>query len=307
MTAGWYRGWDALPGHPVADRGALHGQARTAATALWAGVSSGAPTLAPIVGGALLGRFWWGSVFLITVPLAALAFVTGWTSIPRRTGENDQRVDQPGGLLSVVMISTLIFGINVLAQGGGAGLLPWVLFGVCLLASIMFIARERRAERNGQNPIWPLSLFKLPTFTVALVAGIVAFGGLIGAMFIGQQFSQNVLGYSALAAGASIPPLGIMSVVAASLASRLLTARGPRLVFGSGLLITALGFLVMMLFWKPGASFLWVFLAYFLIGTGVGFAGPASARALTWSVVVTRAGLGSAANDLMRDFGGAFF
>lgn len=263
--------------------------------------------MAPLVGGALLGRFWWGSVFLITVPLAAIAFVTGWTALPHRAGENDQPVDQPGGVLSAVMISALIFGINVLAQGNATAVLPWALFGVSLLAAVLFVIRERSAERNGQNPIWPLSLFKLPTFSVALVAGIVAFGGLIGAMFIGQQFTQNVLGYSALAAGASILPLGVMSVVAASPASRLLTSRGSRLVFGSGLLIITLGFLVMLLFWKPGASFVWVFLAYFLIGTGVGFAGPASARALTGSVVVTRAGLGSAANDLTRDFGGAIF
>jgi hypothetical protein len=147
-------------------------------------------------------------------------------------------------------------------------------------------------------------IFKRSVFGAA--AGIIVFGSLMGAMFIGQQFLQNVLGYSTLAAGAAIIPAALAMVVVAPRSAKLVEARGARFTLLLGYVFVLLGFATMYFLWDDGIDYWPVALGYMFVGIGVGFAGTPASHSLTGSVPVNRAGMASGTADLQRDLGGAF-
>src|SRR5439155_20095321 len=128
-------------------------------------------------------------------------------------------------------------------------------------------------------------------FMVADCAGIIVIGPLMGAMFVGQQFLQNVLGYSTLEAGLSIIPAALLMVIIAPRSAVLVETRGARFTLLVGYAFCLLGFLAMLLLWKEGSGYWQVGLAYALVGAGVGFAGTPASHSLTGSVPVSRAGM----------------
>jgi hypothetical protein len=140
---------------------------------------------------------------------------------------------------------------------------------------------------------------------VAACAGIIVFGSLMGAMFVGQQFLQNVLGYSTLDAGLAILPAVAGMVVVAPRSAKLVEARGARFTLLTGYVFCVLGFTTMLLLWGQGSAYWQVGLGYLFVGVGVGFAGTPASHSLTGSVPVTRAGMASGTADLQRDLGGA--
>jgi MFS transporter, DHA2 family, multidrug resistance protein len=140
---------------------------------------------------------------------------------------------------------------------------------------------------------------------VAACAGIIVFGALMGAMFVGQQFLQNVLGYSTLDAGLAILPAAVFMVLVAPRSAKLVDARGARLTLLTGYGFCLLGFLTMLLLWKENIPYWRVGVGYALVGIGVGFAGTPASHSLTGSVPVQRAGMASGTADLQRDLGGA--
>ena len=150
-----------------------------------------------------------------------------------------------------------------------------------------------------------LPLAKARTFWVAFVAGAITFGSLIGAMFIGQQFTQNVLQYNTLTAAAVVIPAAVMTAVFGQLAGRVIERYGSRVAFLAGLATVACAFVVMLATWHDNANMGWILVAYALVGTGVGLAATPASHALMSSVPTTRTGMGSAFLDLTRDFGGA--
>jgi predicted MFS family arabinose efflux permease len=172
-----------------------------------------------------------------------------------------------------------------------------------LIALILFVLRQRRAE----NPLYDLKVARRPTFWVAAVGGIIVFGSLMGAMFIGQQFMQDVLGYNTVNAGLAVLPAGIFMILVAPRSAKIVEERGSRFTLLAGYLFILLGFLTMLLLWKENASYLVVGLGYSLVGLGIGLAGTPASRSLTGSVPVTRVGMASGTADLQRDLGGALF
>ena len=140
---------------------------------------------------------------------------------------------------------------------------------------------------------------------MAAVAGIIVFGSLMGSMYIGQQFLQNVLAYSTVDAGLAILPAAVFMVLVAPRSAKLVERSGARLTLLMGYLFILLGFLTMLLLWKEGIPYWKVALGYIFMGIGVGFAGTPASHSLTGSVPVTRAGMASGTADLQRDLGGA--
>src|SRR5689334_20216910 len=216
------------------------GQSRTKSIALWSAIGGAIAALGPLVSGALLEHFWWGSVFLVTLPLAALALVLAFALIPAHVNETTEPVDNLGGILSALLIAALILAINFApVPNKGAAVLG--LFAIALAAAVVFVIRQRRAE----NPLYDLKVAARPTFWVAAVAGIIIFGSLMGAMYIGQQFLQNVLDYSTIDAGAAILPAAIMMVLIAPRSAKLVESRGSRFTMLTGYVFVLLGFLTM--------------------------------------------------------------
>ena len=276
------------------------GPKRTAAIAKWSALGSGAMVLAPLVAGWLLENFWWGSVFLITVPLAAIAWLLAWRLIPAHVNETTESVDNLGGVLSVVLIAGLVLAINFAPTPGGLPLAA--AFGaLTLVTALLFVRRQQRAS----NPLYDLTIASRRLFWVAAVAGIIVFGTLMGTMYIGQQFLQNVLHYSTLAAGAAVLPSSVAMVLVAGLSARLVVRSGSRSTLLIGFACIAAGFVAMLLLWGEQTGYWAIALAYVLIGLGVGFAGTPASHSLTASVPVHRAGMASGTADLQRDLGGA--
>ena len=238
----------------------------------------------------------------VTLPLAGVALVLALLFVPSHVNEATEPVDNLGGILSVVLVAALVLAINF-APVPNKGTLVLGLAAIALAALIAFFLRQRRAEEPALRP---RASPRERIFWVAACAGIIVFGSLMGAMFVGQQFLQNVLGYSTLEAGAAILPAaalhgagraavgearrGPRRPLHAAVRLRLLPARLPHDARCSGRRASP--------YWKVG-------LGYALIGIGVGFAGTPASHSLTGSVPVERAGMASGTADLQRDLGGA--
>ena len=276
------------------------GPARTKSIALWSALGGAISAIGPLTAGWLLGEFWWGSVFLITLPLAVVAFFLAARFVPGHVNETTDAVDNLGGIVSVVMIAGVVLAINFAAVPG-KGAAAAGLAAVALAALVAFYIRQKRAR----FPLYDLAVAARRTFWVAAGAGLIVFGSLMGAMFIGQQFLQNVLQYSPLEAGASILPAVFAMVVVAPRSAKFVELRGARFTLLLGYVFCLLGFLTMLLLWDEGISYWKVGLAYLFVGIGVGFAGTPASHSLTGSVPVRRAGMASGTADLQRDLGGA--
>jgi DHA2 family multidrug resistance protein-like MFS transporter len=276
------------------------GNSRTRSIALWSAIGGAIASLGPLLSGALLEHFDWGSVFLVTLPLATIAFYLAWRYVPAHVNETTEPVDNLGGVLSILLVAALVLGIN-LAPVPGKGALAIGLGIVAVAATVAFVLRQRRAP----SPLYDLGVASRRVFWVAACAGIIVFGSLMGAMFIGQQFLQNVLDYSTVDSGLAILPAAALMVVVAPRSAKLVETRGARFTLLIGYVFCLLGFLTMLLLWKEGISYWKVGLGYALIGIGVGFAGTPASHSLTGSVPVRRAGMASGTADLQRDLGGA--
>ena len=276
------------------------GRPRTRSIALWSAIGGGISALGPLVAGALLEHYWWGSVFLVTLPLAVVALVIALRFVPAHVNEATDPVDNLGGILSVLMVAALILGINF-APVPGKGAVAVGLVVVAIAAAGAFVLRQRRAR----SPLYDLDVAGRRIFWVAACAGIIVFGSLMGAMFIGQQFLQNVLHYDTLDAGLAIIPAAVLLVIVAPRSAKLVEAKGARFTLLSGYVFCLLGFVTMLTLWREGSPYWEVGLAYALVGVGVGLAGTPASHSLTGSVPVRRAGMASGTADLQRDLGGA--
>jgi MFS transporter, DHA2 family, multidrug resistance protein len=276
------------------------GPARTRSIALWAATGGAISSLGPLCSGILLEHFWWGSVFLLTLPLALIALVLALVLVPAHVNETTEPVDHLGGVFSVVLVGALILGINFAAVPNETALIIG-LFAVAAAGLVAFFIRQRRAS----NPLYDLNTAARPTFWVAACAGLIVFGSLMGAMFIGQQFLQNVLGYSSVEAGAAILPAALFMVLVAPRSAKLVERNGARQTLLFGYVFVLLGFLTMLLLWKEDIGYWKVALGYAFVGIGVGLAGTPASHSLTGSVPVKRVGMASGTADLQRDLGGA--
>ena len=276
------------------------GPVRTRAIALWSGIGSALAALGPLVSGLLLEYFWWGSVFVFTVPFAVIALVMAIVYVPAHVNESTSAVDNLGGILSLVLVTALILAIN-LPPVPGKGVAAVALAAVAAAVAAAFVLRQRRAA----NPLYDLNIAGRRVFWVAAVGGLIVFGSLMGALFIGQQFMQNVLGYSTFDAGLAILPAAVFMVLVAAPSARLVHAYGSRATLLGGYLFVLASFLAMLLLWKQGSPYWQVGLAYALLGIGVGLFGTPASHSLTASVPVKRVGMASGTADLQRDLGGA--
>ncbi|MBV1856169.1 MFS transporter [Catellatospora sp. NEAU-YM18] len=276
------------------------GPARTKAIALWSSIGGAISSMGPLAAGAALQHFWWGSAFLLTLPMLVVALFMAVRNVPAHVHESTEPVDNLGGVLSVLMIAGLVLAVNFAPMPNqGATVLGLAI--VTVATGIAFVLRQRRTR----FPLYDLSVASRRTFWVAAVAGMIVFGSLMGALFIGQQFMQNVLGYSSLQSGAAVLPSPVVMALCAPRSAKLVERRGARFTLLVGYVFCLLGFATMLLLWGEGGAYWRVGLAYALLGAGVGFAGTPASRSLTSSVPVARAGMASGTADLQRDLGGA--
>ncbi len=278
------------------------GPGRTRSIALWAAIGGAISVSGPLLSGLLLQFTTWPWVFFIVIPLAVAALFMAWKFIPAHVNEATEPVDNLGGILSVVLVGTFVLSINFLPLAGYQKLAIGLLV-VAIIAGVLFVLRQRRAK----NPLYDLKVASRPTFWVAAVAGIIVFGALMGAMFIGQQYMQDVLGFGTVEAALPALFAGAFMILAAPRSAQIVETRGSRFTLLAGYVFVFLGFLTMLLLWQENASFWAVVLAFVFVGIGIGLSGTPASRSLTGSVPVTRVGMASGTADLQRDLGGALF
>ncbi|WP_243227768.1 MFS transporter [Microbacterium sp. CIAB417] len=275
------------------------GPARTGAIALWSSVSAMAGVLGAVAAGLVLEVFHWQAAFLLAAPISAVGLVLVLAVVPSHIRESTEPVDHVGGVLSVFGVAALVVGVGIIAApeqrlAGGVSLtLAAVLLG-------FFVWRQRSAA----SPLYDLAIARRRMFWVPALAGMVVFGSLMGAMFVGQQFLQNILGYDTLEAGLAVVPAAAGLLIAAPVSARMVTTRGSRTTMLAGYAFVFVGFLT-TLFWREHTPYWLIGAGFFTIGVGAGFAMTPASRSLTDATPVMRVGMASATSDLQRDLGGS--
>jgi EmrB/QacA subfamily drug resistance transporter len=273
---------------------------RARAIAIWAGFSAMGIAIGPLAGGYLLEHFSWGSVFMVNVPIVALALVAGYFLIPNSKDPAAPKLDPVGALLSIVGLTTLVWSI-IEAPSNGWGS-STTLLGLAAAAVVLtgFVLWELHSD----HPMLNVAFFKNPRFTAASQSITWTFFALFGSLFVFTQYLQTVLGFSALAAGVRIVPFAVVMMILAPQSAKVAERYGTKLVVFGGLLALTVGLLV-MLFATADSGYLPVFIAFVIMATGMAFTMAPATESIMGSLPRDKAGVGSAVNDTTRQVGGA--
>ncbi len=271
---------------------------RTVAIGIWVSGFSVGSAIGPLVGGFLLEHFWWGSVFLLGVPVMALLLVTGPLLLPEFRDPNAGRLDLFSAALSLAAVLAVIYGLKQIAQHGPGW--PPILFIVTGLAlGIVFVRRQQTLA----DPLIDLRLFRLPAFSASLATYTLGVFVAFGVFLFIAQYLQLVLGLSPLQAGLWSVPGAITSIIGSNIAPVLVRRVRPALVIAAGLVLAAVGFGLLT---QVGVSSL----AVVVIGWSVMSLGFGATFTLTADLVVgtappERAGAASALSETGAELGGA--
>ncbi|MEV4758401.1 MFS transporter [Micromonospora sp. NPDC049559] len=272
---------------------------RRKAIAIWSSVLTLGALGGPTVGGLLLQHYWWGSVFLMNIPIAVLGIVAALAVIPESRGPAS-RPDVVGALLSTIGMTSLIWGVISSAKDGWSA--PTTVAGFAGAAVVLtaFALWERRVP----EPMLPMSLFRDRNFAGASLSIVLLALSAGGVMLALTQYLQFVLGYGPMKAGTAFIPM-LATVLAFNAVGVVVDKRlGTRVAVATGLLLMAAGFGVLASI-NPGDGYLKLLVALVVIGAGSGVAGPAAYGTLLAALPPERAGVGSAVNDTVQQVGAA--
>ncbi|ARU05331.1 MFS transporter [Comamonas serinivorans] len=272
---------------------------RALAIGIWASVASGGAAFGPVVGGVLLEHFWWGSVFLINVPIVLIALPLAWRCIPTHAGHPSRPWDLLGSLQVMVGLVACTFAIKELGKPAPDGLLAAAALALGVGALWVFVRRQRRMA----HPLLDLNLFRHTGFSTAVMAALVASATLLGMELVFSQRMQLVLGRSPLEAGLAVLPLPIAAFVIGPIAGRLLPRWGAGRLLTLALLAAGLGMGgYLALHQAPALS---QALSLALLGAGVGAAMTAASATLLMSAPADRAGMAASVEEVSYELGGA--
>lgn len=272
---------------------------RTVAIGIWIASFSAGGAIGPLVGGVMLEHFWWGSVFLINVPVMMLLLALGPFLLPEYRDPDAGRLDIASAALSLAAVLAVIYGLKRVAEGG----LGWqaalmVLAGLALAA--LFVRRQARLA----EPLIDLSLFRVKEFSAALTVNILGFFIAFSSFLFTGQYLQLVLGMRPLEAGLWSLPSAFGFIIGSMLAPRILGSLKPAHVMAGGFALTALGFAVLSRITSFDGPLVVV------VGTLLLSLGLAPVVTLTTDLAVgtvppERAGVASGLSETSAEFGGA--
>ncbi len=255
--------------------------------------------LGPIAGGWLLEHFWWGSVFLFFVPVAAVvAALTGWR-VPTSRDPRTPPVDWRGLVLSSAGMGLIVYGI-IQAPGWGWG--SAAALGV-LAAGVAVLGLLVAAERRTASPMIDVSLFRNLRFTAASGSVAIAFFALLGFIFLMTQYFQVVRAYSPLTTGVRLLPVAASVGVASVVGTRLTVRVGNKLIVGGGMLLFCAALLRISTV-SQGTSYGIIAAQMVVLGAGMGLTQAPATEAIMGAVPADKGGIASAVNGSTRLFGG---
>jgi EmrB/QacA subfamily drug resistance transporter len=267
---------------------------------VWAGVSALGIGLGPITGGFLLEHFWWGSIFIVNVPIVAIGLVLGYFLVPESKDPQHAALDPVGAVLSIAALGAILWAVIEAPSRGWTApvILGAFAVGVVLLAAFL------RWEFRSRHPMLDVHFFSDPRFSAASGAITLVFLALFGTLFLLTQYLQSVLGYSTVRAGAVLLPQAATLMVFAPLSSVWVQRFGSKVVVTTGLLVVTAS-LVLFGTFRPDSSMLVVIGVTVLLGLGMANVMAPCTDSIMGSLPRAKAGVGSAVNDTTRQTGGA--
>lgn len=273
--------------------------ARARAIGLWGASTGLAVAFGPITGGALLEQLWWGSTFLVKLPIAAAAIVAVVLLVPESRDPRAPRTDVPGLVLSALALAALVFTIIEVPGHGWASARTLLGFAAAAALFAVFVRHEQRTVQ----PMLDLRLFADRRFTAAALAITVAFFALFGFIFLITQYFQLLRGYSPLETGVRILPVALCVATGSILGTLLVVRLGNKAVVTTGLLSLSLAYA-----WVSTASaatsYREIAGQMVLLGLGMGLTSAPATESVMGAVHTDQAGIGSAVNDATREVGG---
>jgi EmrB/QacA subfamily drug resistance transporter len=275
---------------------------RGRAIGMWAAVAGVATALGPISGGFLLEHFYWGSIFLVNVPIVAFALIAGVVLIPTSKDPTKPDLDPLGALLSIVGLVALVYAIIQAPEAGWTSGKILGYFAVSVVVLGAFAVWESRAP----SPMLDTSFFTNPRFTAASVGIMLLFFAMFGQIFLQTQYLQFVMGYSALKAGVGLLPMALVMLVVAPSSARLVERFGTKAVVTVGLGLAGVALWLMAGLPDSNIDY-WQDVAWRLIvmAFGMGLTMAPATESIMGSLPREKAGVGSAMNDTTRQVGGA--
>jgi EmrB/QacA subfamily drug resistance transporter len=275
---------------------------RGRAISYWAAIAGIGVALGPVSGGLLLERFYWGSIFLVNLPIVAVALVAGGILLPKSSDPSHPKLDLPGATLSITGLLALVYAIiDGPLEGWGSGR----ILGSFAAAAVL-LGAFAYWESHSAHPMLNLEFFKNPRFSAASSGLMLIFFAMFGATFLLTQYLQFVIGYSPLRAGTALLPwAGIMLFVAPA-SARLTERFGTKRVVAMGLTFATLSLLFMSTLPATNIGYVKdVLPRLLLLAFGMGLTMAPATESIMGSLPRAKAGVGSAMNDTTRQVGGA--
>ncbi|MFC1416635.1 MFS transporter [Streptacidiphilus cavernicola] len=271
------------------------------AIGIWSGAVGLAIAIGPIAGGLLLAHFWWGSVFLVNVPIVAVALVGMVWLVPDSRDPNPGKLDPLGVLMSVVGLVALIYGI---IKGGQVADFTVVQSWLPILVGLLVLAGFVLYQLRSRHPVLDIGWFRNKHFSAAVTAIGLTFFALMGVTFFSVFYLQSVRGYSALQAGLLLLPLAVAQLLVSPRARLVVDRIGVRATCTTGMLTIAATFAGFLLLGRDTGIWVLEVLAFFQ-GVGMALVMPPATVTIMSSLPREKAGSGSAVNNTFRQVGGS--
>ena len=271
---------------------------RTAAIGVWVSGFSVGSAIGPLVGGALLENFWWGSVFLLGVPVMVVLLIAGPLLLPEHKDPEPGKFDLLSAGMSLAAVLLVIYGLKQVAENG-LGLLPVLSVALGLVTGLAFIQRQRTLA----DPLLDLRLFRIPEFSASLATYTLGVFAAFGTFLFVAQYLQLVLGLSPLEAGLWSVPGALMFIIGSNLSPKLVQRIRPAYVVSGGLAVAAVGLAMLTLVGVD--SLILVVVGNILMSLGFGFTVTLTVDMVVAAAPPERAGAASALAETGAEFGGA--
>ena len=277
----------------------LDDRQRTFAIGVWVACFSAGAALGPLVGGAMLSVFWWGSVFLLNLPVMLALIVLGPIFLPEYRAPQSGRLDLVSALMSLIAVLSVIYGLKQMAQGAAAILVAApIIFGT--LVGVLFVRRQFTAR----EPLLDLALFGSRAFAATLLINILAIFVAFGVFFFIAQYFQLVLGWGPFMAGVWTAPGGLASVAGSMMVSLLVRYARPAQAIAGCFVLAAFALALLSQAGGPGGFWL-IFVGYVLMAFAFGPLGALTTDLVMTSVPPSKAGSASGISETSFEFGAA--
>ncbi len=275
-------------------------QERGKAIGVWAGTAGIGVALGPLTGGFLLEHFYWGSIFLVNVPIVVFGLLAGFLLIPTSKDPSAPKLDPVGAVLSIAALIAIVYALIEAPDRGWTAPITLAVLGGGLALGLVFLWWERRSD----HPMLDVSFFRNPRFSAANAAITMTFFAMFGSIFLITQYLQFTLGYSPLESGVRMLPYAATMMVVAPMSSRIVERFGSKRTIATGLGLAAAA-LVLLGSLSVNTEYIDIAWRFVILAAGMALVMAPATDSVMGSVPLAKAGVGSAVNDTTRQVGGA--